>query len=35
LIEESGYVPVRRNSTYEEFAWDWSPLQREAEPVEA
>jgi len=25
LIEEVGYVPVRRNSTYEEFAWDWKP----------
>jgi hypothetical protein len=25
LIEEAGYVPVRRNSTYEEFSWDWAP----------
>jgi aminodeoxyfutalosine synthase len=25
LIEEAGYIPVRRNSTYEEFPWDWSP----------
>ncbi|HMD02294.1 MAG TPA: CofH family radical SAM protein [Candidatus Baltobacteraceae bacterium] len=25
LIEEAGYVPVRRNSTYEEFPHDWSP----------
>ncbi|MGH7737667.1 MAG: CofH family radical SAM protein [Candidatus Tyrphobacter sp.] len=25
LIEDAGYVPVRRNSTYEEFAWDWTP----------
>jgi aminodeoxyfutalosine synthase len=25
LIEEAGYVPIRRNSTYDEFAWDWSP----------
>ena len=25
LIEEAGYVPVRRNSTYEEFAYDWQP----------
>ncbi|MHB8176911.1 MAG: CofH family radical SAM protein [Vulcanimicrobiaceae bacterium] len=25
LIEESGYVPVRRNSTYQEFGWDWAP----------
>ncbi len=27
LIEEAGFVPVRRNSTYEEFAHDWSPLE--------
>jgi aminodeoxyfutalosine synthase len=26
LIEQAGYVPVRRNSTYEEFPYDWSPL---------
>jgi aminodeoxyfutalosine synthase len=25
LIEEAGYVAVRRNSTYEEFAHDWAP----------
>jgi len=25
LIEEAGYDPVRRNSTYAEFAFDWSP----------
>jgi aminodeoxyfutalosine synthase len=25
LIEDAGYEPVRRNSTYEEFAWDWTP----------
>ena len=25
LIEEAGYVPVRRNSTYDTFAHDWSP----------
>ncbi|MDP9110349.1 MAG: CofH family radical SAM protein [Candidatus Eremiobacteraeota bacterium] len=25
LIEDAGYVPVRRNSTYEEFPFDWSP----------
>ena len=25
LIEEMGFLPVRRNSTYEEFAHDWSP----------
>ena len=29
LIEGAGYVPVRRNSTYQEFAWDWSPPSRE------
>ncbi|MGB6518961.1 MAG: CofH family radical SAM protein [Candidatus Cybelea sp.] len=25
LIEEAGYTAVRRNSTYDEFAWDWAP----------
>jgi aminodeoxyfutalosine synthase len=25
LIEEAGYVSVRRNTTYEEFAYDWTP----------
>lgn len=25
LIEEAGYEPVRRNSTYDEFAFDWAP----------
>jgi aminodeoxyfutalosine synthase len=25
LIEEAGYVPVRRNSTYETFEFDWTP----------
>jgi len=25
LIEDAGYVPVRRNTTYDEFAWDWAP----------
>jgi len=25
LIEEAGYVPVRRNTTYEEFPFDWAP----------
>ncbi len=29
LIEEAGYVPVRRNSTYDEFPWDWTPPERE------
>jgi aminodeoxyfutalosine synthase len=27
LIEEAGYVPVRRNSTYETFAHDWKPQE--------
>lgn len=41
LIEASGYVPVRRNSTYETFSWDWRPDAAEpaaaaaAEPVVA
>jgi aminodeoxyfutalosine synthase len=34
LIEAAGYVPVRRNSTYDEFAWDWTP-QTESQPVPA
>ncbi|MEO9169742.1 MAG: CofH family radical SAM protein [Candidatus Baltobacteraceae bacterium] len=25
LIEDAGYIAVRRNSTYEEFPFDWSP----------
>jgi aminodeoxyfutalosine synthase len=25
LIEEAGYIPVRRNSTYETFPHDWAP----------
>ena len=25
LIEEAGYEPIRRNSTYDEFAHDWKP----------
>jgi aminodeoxyfutalosine synthase len=25
LIEEAGYEPVRRNSTYDEFPYDWKP----------
>ncbi len=28
LIEEAGYEPVRRNSTYEEFPFDWTPSAR-------
>jgi aminodeoxyfutalosine synthase len=37
LIEDAGYVPVRRNSTYQEFPWDWQPPnpQCHAELVEA
>ena len=35
LIEEAGYVPVRRNSTYQEFAHDWTPPRPERELVEA
>lgn len=27
LIEEAGYVPVRRNSTYETFDYDWKPAE--------
>ena len=36
LIEESGYTPVRRNSTYDEFPFDWKPedgTQARAEAV--
>jgi len=29
LIEEVGYTPVRRNSTYEEFSYDWTPPAQE------
>jgi aminodeoxyfutalosine synthase len=25
LIEEAGFTPIRRNSTYERFAFDWAP----------
>jgi aminodeoxyfutalosine synthase len=25
LIVEAGYEPVRRNSTYDEFPWEWTP----------
>jgi aminodeoxyfutalosine synthase len=28
LIEEAGYVAVRRNSTYETFPYDWKPDER-------
>ena len=35
LIEDAGFVPVRRNSTYQEFAWDWAPPEPERELVEA
>jgi len=32
LIEAAGFVPIRRNSTYDEFPYDWTPptLEREA-----
>src|SRR5579863_1532163 len=30
LIEDAGYVPVRRNSTYETFPWDWAPSDASA-----
>ena len=29
LIEGAGYVPVRRNSTYDTFPYDWAPPDRE------
>jgi hypothetical protein len=32
LIEEAGYVPVRRNSTYETFAHDWVPAAANGAP---
>ncbi len=35
LIEGAGYVAVRRNSTYQEFAWDWTPPAPDRELVEA
>ncbi|HEY4439855.1 MAG TPA: CofH family radical SAM protein [Candidatus Elarobacter sp.] len=39
LIEEAGYVPVRRNSTYDVFPYDWKPEdgmpERELEAVPA
>lgn len=35
LIEEAGYEPVRRNSTYQEFPFDWTPPSRHPEPVPA
>jgi len=36
LIEEVGYLPVRRNSTYQTFPYDWTPedeMPAPAEPV--
>ncbi len=27
LIEEAGFTPVRRNSTYDRFAFDWAPIE--------
>jgi aminodeoxyfutalosine synthase len=35
LIEDAGYVPVRRNSTYDEFPADWTPPSQARELVEA
>jgi aminodeoxyfutalosine synthase len=35
LIEEAGYVPVRRNSTYETFDHDWSPPQADPQLAHA
>lgn len=35
LIEEAGYEPVRRNSTYHEFPFDWAPSSQRREPVPA
>ncbi len=35
LIEEAGYVAVRRNSTYQEFPYNWQPPEPECELVEA
>ncbi|MDQ2865045.1 MAG: CofH family radical SAM protein [Candidatus Eremiobacteraeota bacterium] len=31
LIEDAGYLPVRRNSTYDEFPFDWSPPARQGD----
>jgi aminodeoxyfutalosine synthase len=31
LIEAAGYIPVRRNSTYEEFPYDWTPPTPQAD----
>lgn len=35
LIVDADYVPVRRNSTYDEFPFDWSPPQPDKLPVPA
>ncbi len=35
LIEDAGYVPVRRNSTYETFEYDWTPPTPEKDLVTA
>jgi aminodeoxyfutalosine synthase len=35
LIEEAGFMPVRRNSTYERFAFDWTPPETDDQPVAA
>jgi aminodeoxyfutalosine synthase len=33
LIEEAGFTPVRRNSTYEQFAFDWTPPEMGDSPA--
>ncbi|MHB8591917.1 MAG: CofH family radical SAM protein, partial [Vulcanimicrobiaceae bacterium] len=33
LIEEAGFVPVRRNSTYDTFPHDWAPPSADREAV--
>jgi aminodeoxyfutalosine synthase len=35
LIEDAGYIPVRRNTTYNEFPWDWTPPAPEGAMVTA
>jgi aminodeoxyfutalosine synthase len=35
LIEEAGYVAVRRNSTYETFPYDWAPPNAQPELAQA
>lgn len=35
LIEQAGYEPIRRNSTYDEFPHDWTPPNADRETVPA